>query len=48
MSTVLIQIMQKEWAWFCIIIHSQDYISEYLVKLTGAKVTSFDFQGREK
>lgn len=48
MSTELIQIVQIGWDYFCKIIHSQNYISEYLVTLAGTKVTSLDFQGREK
>lgn len=33
---------------FCIIINSQNSISEHLVKVTGAKVTSLDFSRQKK
>lgn len=48
MSIALIQIVQTNEPAFCKIIHFDNYISEYLVKLIGTKVASLDFQGREK
>ena len=48
MKKMLIQIVQREWAYFCIIPHSQNYFSEYLVKLKGAKMTPLDFSWQRK
>lgn len=48
MSANLVQIVQVEWGYFCIITYSQNYISQHLVNLTGTKVILLDFSRQRK